>query len=62
MLDALRRIEAARRRRIVLCPPDTEDRLRAVVAFYGLSDLLTVRASEHVPEGAAYILDAPEGD
>jgi hypothetical protein len=33
-----------------------------VVAFYGLSDLLTVRASEHVPEGAAYILDAPEGD
>jgi hypothetical protein len=62
MQAALRRIEAARRRRIVLCTPDTEARLEAAVDFYGLSGLVTVRASEHVPEGTAYVINCPEDD
>jgi hypothetical protein len=62
MQAALRRIEAAQRRRIVLCTPDTEARLQAAVDFYGLSGKVTVRTSEHVPEGTAYVINCPEGD
>jgi hypothetical protein len=60
MAAAMRRIEAAQRRRILLCTPDTEARMTAAVDFYSLGGLVTVRASEHVPEGTAYVIDCPE--
>jgi hypothetical protein len=62
MAAAMRRIEAAQRRRILLCTPDVEARMTAAVDFYSLGGLVTVRASEHVPEGTAYVIDCPEGD
>jgi hypothetical protein len=62
MQAAMRRIEVTLRRRIVLCAPDTEARLQAAVDAYSLGGLVTVRASEHVPEGTAYVINCPEGD
>jgi hypothetical protein len=54
---AMRAIEDARR--TVLCTPDMEARVQTVVDSFGWGGLVHVRTSPHVPEGTAYIIDAP---
>jgi hypothetical protein len=56
MAAAYKRLDAARR--IVLCPPDMEARAKAVVDGFAWGGLIDVQASEHVPEGFAYVVSA----
>jgi hypothetical protein len=62
MVAAYKRLDEARR--IVLCPPDMEARAKAAVDSFAWAGLIDVQASEHVPEGVAYVISqrAVHGD
>ena len=44
-------------KRTVLCPPDLESRCKGYVDARGLSHLITVTASQFVPDGRLYVMD-----
>lgn len=59
MLTAIRFYEIAREesRRVILCEPEFEHGLRALIDQLGAADVLTVRASPACPQGNLLVID-----